>query len=122
MSSPVEQGRPDTSVTKVSAAYSPRGEMGQGYLASGKRLSMRLWEEDPGEPETLPARAYETVGFVISGRAELRIQGQTLVLAAGDSWVVPMGVEHGYHVLEPFVAVEATSPPAEVRGRDAAPD
>ena len=41
----------DTSVKKVEARHSPRGEMGQKYLASGIRVSMRLWdEEQPGEP------------------------------------------------------------------------
>ena len=32
----------DTSVTKVSSAHSPKGAMGQKYLASGKAVSMRL--------------------------------------------------------------------------------
>jgi hypothetical protein len=32
--------------------------------------------------------------------------------------VVPKGASHSYTVLEPFTAVEATSPPAQVHGRD----
>lgn len=32
----------DTTVTKVSSAHSPTGEQGEVYLASGKRLSMRM--------------------------------------------------------------------------------
>ena len=44
----------DTSVTKVSSKFSPYGEMGQKYLASGIRISMRLWEDEPpGEPKPL---------------------------------------------------------------------
>jgi hypothetical protein len=35
----------DTTVKKVSSPYSPSGEMGQKYLASGVRVSMRLWED-----------------------------------------------------------------------------
>ena len=53
---------------------------------------------------------YETVGYVISGRAELLSEGQTVVLAPGDSWVVPKGARHAYKILEPFTAVEATHP------------
>ena len=38
----------DTTIKKVEAATSPRGEMGQKYLVSGKRVSMRLWDLQPG--------------------------------------------------------------------------
>ena len=51
-------------------------------------------------------------------RAELRLEGQTLVLEPGDCWVVPRNARHSYTVLEPFTAVEATSPPARIHGRD----
>lgn len=110
----------DTTVTKVDSTHSPRGEMGQKYLASGKSLAMRLWEETPsGEPKPPDARDYETVGYVITGRAELHLEGgQMVLLAAGDSWVVPRGEAHTYKILEPFTAVEATHPPAQVHGRD----
>jgi quercetin dioxygenase-like cupin family protein len=109
----------DTTVVKVQSKNSPRGKMGQKYLAAGKALSMRLWEnEQPGEPKPKARRDYETVGYVLSGRAELHIEGQTVLLEPGDSWVVPKGAEHTYKVLEAFTAVEATHPPAEVHGRD----
>ena len=38
----------DTTVKKVEAASSPRGEMGQRYLVAGKRVSMRIWIDEPG--------------------------------------------------------------------------
>lgn len=110
----------DTTVIKVSSGASPQGEMGQLYLASGKSVSMRLWrDEPPGEPKPAASRAYETVGYVISGLAELHLEGQTVRLEAGDSWVVPEGASHTYRILEPFTAVEATHPPAQVKNRDA---
>jgi quercetin dioxygenase-like cupin family protein len=109
----------DTSVKKVESSRSPSGDMGQKYLASGKFVSMRLWEnQEPGEDKPEAARDYETVGYVLEGRAELHLEGQTIILQAGDSWVVPKGAHHTYKVLETFSAVEATSPPAEVHGRD----
>jgi uncharacterized cupin superfamily protein len=111
----------DSSVTKVDGEKSPVGRMGQRYLATGVRVSMRLWlDEEPGEKE-LVRRDYETVGYVLKGRAELTLEGQTVRLEAGDSWVVPNGAEHRYRILETFSAVEATSPPAEVHGRDEEP-
>jgi quercetin dioxygenase-like cupin family protein len=110
----------DKSVTKVQSAFSPRGRQGQKYLAAGVHLAMRLWEdEQPGEAKPTSRRDYETVGYVIRGRAELHLEGQMVLLEPGDSWVVPRGAEHTYKVLETFTAVEATSPPALAHGRDA---
>ena len=109
----------DTTVMKVSSEASPGGEQGQVYLASGNRVSMRMWrEEPPTDGKQSAAREYETVGYVISGRAELTLEGQTLRLEPGDSWLVPPGAQHSYRILEPFTAVEATTPPAQVHGRD----
>src|SRR5262249_35722818 len=111
----------DTTIKKVEAGSSPRGEMGQKYLVAGKRVSMRLWKDEPGGKLKGPTtRDYETVGYVISGSAKLDLEGQTLTLKAGDSWLVPAGATHQYTITEPFTAIEATSPPAEVDGRDAA--
>jgi len=82
----------DTSVTKVQSKHSPRGEMGQKHLATGIHLSMRLWEkEQPGDRKPPSSRDYETVGYVIEGRAELHLEGQMVLLEPGDSWVVPKG-------------------------------
>ena len=109
----------DTSVTKVQSKHSPRGEMGQKHLASGIHVAMRLWEnEQPGDDKPETSREYETVGYVLDGRAELHLEGQTILLEPGDCWVVPRGASHSYRILEPFTAVEATSPPAQVHGRD----
>jgi quercetin dioxygenase-like cupin family protein len=69
-----------------------KGRFGQKYLASGIRISMRLWEsEQPAEAK----REYETAGFVIEGKAELHIEGQLVLLEKGDSWVVPKGARRG---------------------------
>src|SRR5947207_1796924 len=109
----------DTSVKKVDTDHSPKGEMGQKYLASGVHVAMRLWEDEPTtENKPYVQRDYETVGYVIKGRAELHTEGQKVLLEPGDSWVVPKGASHTYRILEPLTAVEATSPPAQVHGRD----
>ena len=109
----------DTSVTKVQSRHSPKGEMGQKHLASGIKVSMRLWEkEGPGVAKRATRRDYETVGYVIAGKAELHLEGQLVVLEAGDSWVVPRGSEHAYKILEAVTAVEATAPPAAIHNRD----
>ena len=109
----------DTTIKKVSSQTSPTGKEGEVYLASGKAVSMRLWRNEPpaaGKPASV--RDYEVVGYVISGKAELELEGQTIRLEPGDSWLVPKGTQHTYRILEAFTAVEATSPPAQVHGRD----
>lgn len=112
----------ETSVKKVNVRSAPRGDMGQKYLASGVRVAMRLWEDEAAGEATPPSeREYETIGYVIRGRAELNLEGQILLLESGDCWIVPAGSRHSYEILEPFTAVEATCPPARVHSRDEAP-
>jgi len=108
----------DTTIMKVDSSHSPKGSGGQRYLAIGKSMSMRLWDEEPGDMKAPISRDYETVGYVISGRAELHSEGQMVLLNPGDSWVVPRTASHAYKILEHFQAVEATHPPAAVHGRD----
>ena len=81
-------------------------------LARGVESSMRLWrDERPGADKPAASRPYETVGYVLAGRAELHIEGDIVPLAAGDSWTVPRGASHTYRIIETFSAVEATTPP-----------
>ena len=62
----------DTSVTKVTSEFSPHGPEGQKYLASGVHVAMRLWEnEKPNEKKPVSKHPYETVGYVLKGKAEL---------------------------------------------------
>ncbi len=98
----------------INSGAAPQGESGQLHLASGEVLALRMWrDEEPAMAKTATTRPYETVGYVLSGRAELHL-GDTVVvsLEPGDSWVVPSGVSHTYRILETFTALEATSPPA----------
>lgn len=107
--------------THVRSAEALSGEMGQKYLSIGKDMAMRLWEQiEAGTDKAPRTRPYETIGYVIDGAAELVMNGRTIELRQGDSWVVPANVEHTYHILEPFTAIEVTSPPARLNTRDLA--
>ena len=109
----------DSSVKTTDSSASQTGPEGQAYLASGKALSMRLWEEAAGEAGEPHTRPYETVGYVVSGRVEVHVGSDVTTCGAGDSYLVPDGAERYYVVVDDLVAVEATSPPAEMHGRDA---
>lgn len=105
----------ETASLTVNADDAGTGNMGQKLLVSGDTISLRLWDEQPSDSDHKPATArdYETVGYVIEGRAELTVAGKTVTLEPGVSWVVPKDAEHFYRILEPFRAVEATHPPAK---------
>lgn len=111
----------ESSVKKVNLSGSPEGDMGQTYLASGVKMAMRLWEDEApsSTPKPSSQRDYEVIGYVLKGKAELHLDGQQLTLEPGDSWVVPEGAPHTYRILEPFSALETTSPPARFHNRDA---
>lgn len=108
----------DTTVIKIDSSHSPRGPGDQIYLASGVRVGMRLWEHEQPSESAETTREYEVVGYVLRGRAELHCEGQVVMLTPGDSYVVPRRARHFYRILETFSAVEATSPPSQVHGRD----
>lgn len=97
----------------LSADRADTGSMGQKLLISGNAIAMRLWDEQPSDGEkSATARNYEVVGYVLSGRAELTVEGKTIRLEPGMSWTVPEGAKHSYKILAPFRAVEATHPSA----------
>lgn len=54
------------------------------------------------------------LGHVIAGKIELSVDGQTVMLEAGDSYRVPKGAEHTYRILETLSAAQTTAP----SGRD----
>ena len=98
--------------TKISTKNAREDSHGAIGLAKGERVAMRMWRhEPPTDDKPSASRPYETVGYVISGRAELVLGGETVTLEPGDSWLVPAGAEHSYTILEAFTAVEATAPP-----------
>jgi mannose-6-phosphate isomerase-like protein (cupin superfamily) len=103
----------------VPESEAARGEMGQLYLAAGQNVALRLWDEGPETGLRIcSARDYETVGYVIEGRARLRVGNWAVELKPGDSWVIETGKEHSYEVLERFRAIEATSPPGRESNLD----
>ena len=109
----------DTTIKKIDSRFSPKGEQGQKYLVSGITMAMRLWDdEQPSEQKEWSEHVYETVGYVLKGKAELHSEGQVIILEPGNSWVVPKGARHKFNFLEPFTAIEVTHPPARVDDRD----
>ena len=99
-------------IRKVSSKGTEACPTGEVLLATGTAMAMRMWQDEERQAKAPHASPYETIGYVVAGRAELTIQGETVPLVPGDSWLVPANTEHTYKILETFTAVECTSPPA----------
>jgi quercetin dioxygenase-like cupin family protein len=93
-------------IAKIALKNAEVGPRGQYLLAQGDDLQMRVWKQSPDINKEPHANEYEVAGFVLEGRARLRAGENVTELTAGDSWVVPAGVEHQYEILEPFATVE----------------
>lgn len=103
-----------THIEIIDAEHTRKSKTGERHLAKGALLSMRMWDAEPAGIEKTPMRRdYETVGYVISGRAEVIVEGEAAMLTPGTSWVVPKGAEHTYEILEAFTAIECNSPPTD---------
>jgi quercetin dioxygenase-like cupin family protein len=101
-------------MSTTNSSSAPQGANGEKQLAAGQHVALRLWEnEQPSEAKPLSSRPYETVGYVLKGRAELHIEGEVTILEPGVSYLVPQDASHTYKILESFTSVEATSPPAK---------
>ena len=104
-----------STIKKVDSKHAPEGDSDQKVLVTGKSLGMRIWEEEePGIDKPEVSRPYETVGYVLKGKAELHIGDQKVTLKKGDSYLVPKDAKHTYKIVETFSAVETTSPPAHL--------
>lgn len=106
-------------IEKLSVTEAPDGSMREKLLVGTDQVALRYWQElpprwpnNPKEQEEWTIRQYDTLGYVIKGRAELQTEGKSLKLQPGDSWRVPRGVRHRYVISEPLEAIEATHPAA----------
>ncbi len=55
----------------------------------------------------------DQVGYLVRGKIELTVGGDTRILEAGDSYAIPGGVEHMATALEDTITIDVFSPPRE---------
>lgn len=56
---------------------------------------------------------HEQVGYVVSGKVVMLIDGNEYNLGAGDSYGAPSGVSHSAKILEETIIIDTFSPPRE---------
>ncbi|SMO70917.1 cupin domain-containing protein [Gracilimonas mengyeensis] len=104
-----------SSTTEIVEGKLAEGDDVKEIMASGKDVGLRMWkDEEPTSDKESHSSPYETVGYVLKGKAELHVQDEVMELEEGDSYLVPKDAEHHYNIIETFSAVEATSPPAHL--------
>ncbi len=78
---------------------------------TGDRMQLTYVRLEPGE-STDHAHDNEQMGYILSGEAEVTIDGETRTCRPGDAYSVPANVPHGFRVLDrPVEYLEAFAPP-----------
>lgn len=81
--------------------------------AFGERMMVTLMTFKEGERVETHTHPHEQAGYCIRGHFELTIEGVPALIEVDDSYVIPGGAAHSYHILEDSLAVEMFSPPRE---------
>jgi quercetin dioxygenase-like cupin family protein len=81
--------------------------------AVGEQMMVTLMTFAQGETVGRHSHPHEQVGYCVSGRFELTVDGEPHLVEPDDSYAIPGGASHSYRILEDSLAVEVFSPPRE---------
>jgi len=81
---------------------------------TGEKAQLTFICLEPGEV-TDHCHPHEQIGYILSGSAEITIDGHTKQLGPGDAYYIPGNVQHGLKVLtaNKLEYLELFSPPKE---------
>ena len=82
-------------------------------LAQGDSMMICEFTFEADVTVPIHTHPHEQVGYVVSGRVRMTIDGESFDLGAGDSYYAPSNVPHGALTLEPSVVVDTFNPPRE---------
>lgn len=82
-------------------------------LADGETMMLCEFTFEDHVEVPIHTHPHEQVGYVVSGRIRLTVEGESFDLEPGDSYHAPPNVPHGALTLEPTVVVDVFSPPRE---------
>ena len=85
----------------------------QKTLVYGQRTLTVEFRLQKGAVLPMHEHPHEQTGYLVSGRLDLTIGGETRRQGPGDSWCIPGATEHGAKAIEDSVAVEVFSPVRE---------
>jgi quercetin dioxygenase-like cupin family protein len=73
------------------------------HLLGGRQLCIFDQFCDPGLGAPIHIHAVEEILEVIEGRAEISLNGETAIVTANQSVLIPSGIKHGFRNLEQTV-------------------
>jgi quercetin dioxygenase-like cupin family protein len=79
-------------------------------LVYGEKTLLSEFRLEKGSLLPRHSHPYEQTGYMISGRMRLHIGAEAHEVEPGDSWNVPLNLEHGAEVLEDSIIIELFSP------------
>jgi quercetin dioxygenase-like cupin family protein len=82
-------------------------------LVHGEKTLMGQFTLARGASIPAHSHPHEQTGFMVSGKLRFVVDGETMDVAAGDSWCLPGGSEHSAEALEDSVVIEIFSPVRE---------
>ena len=106
----------------MKAMTQKQGGGSERELLAGVKLVTRCWGEKAlmGEfhiqaGSVIPDHSHpnEQIGYLISGRLDLIIDGVRHEFSPGDTWCIPAGIRHSAAAVSDVVALEVFSPVRE---------
>lgn len=89
-------------------------DMGKGVLrqdfAEGKNMNVLHWNMSDKSVVGMHTHPQEQFGYVIKGGFELTIGEETFILSAGDAYLVPANVPHGFVAIGETEAIDVFAP------------
>ncbi len=82
-------------------------------LAWGERLMVVHVTLEEGAVVPAHRHPHEQITYVVEGELSMEVEGQTVVLRAGDSLLFPSNMEHGATALQRTLVIDTFSPPRE---------
>jgi len=82
-------------------------------LAYGERLMVTQFLISRGTELARHAHPHEQVSYILSGELQMQVGGESYHLDAGDSVLLPGGMEHSALALQDVVVIDTFSPPRE---------
>ena len=79
-------------------------------LATSEKMMICEFTFEAGVRIPLHSHPHEQVGYVVKGRVEMTIAGQTEIMNKGDSYCAPSNVPHSAFTLEPTVIIDTFTP------------
>ncbi|CAI6017348.1 cupin domain-containing protein [Cohnella sp. JJ-181] len=76
----------------------------------GERLMSMAIEFKKGGAGPEHAHPHEQLGYVVSGKIRMRLNGAEIIASAGEQVCVPGGVSHSVEALEDSLVLEAFTP------------